>query len=85
MPNWSRNEAFEYLNAMNVGVLYIEKQEEAADEVVLERLREADIMMFTGGDNCSYPFLELSFHDLLLNTIMKSLFADFSRVQHQTV
>jgi hypothetical protein len=29
--------------------------------------------------------LELSFHDLLLNTIMKSLFADFSRVQHQTV
>jgi cyanophycinase len=35
---------------MNVGVLYIEKREEAADEVVLERLREADIVMFTGGD-----------------------------------
>jgi cyanophycinase len=47
--------AFEYLNAMNVGVLYIEKTRKAADEVVLERLREADIVMFTGGDQS--PFL----------------------------
>jgi cyanophycinase len=42
--------AFEYLNAKNVGVLYIEKREQAHDPEVLQRLREADVVMFTGGD-----------------------------------
>jgi hypothetical protein len=36
---------------MNVGVLYIEN-EEAADEVVLERLREADIVILLVVINC---------------------------------
>jgi cyanophycinase len=61
--------AFEYLNAMNVGVLYIEKREEAADEVVLERLREADIVMFTGGDQLRLTSIlgGTPFHDILLD------------------
>jgi cyanophycinase len=61
--------AFEYLNAMNVGVLYIEKREEAADGVVLERLREADIVMFTGGDQLRLTSIlgGTPFHDILLD------------------
>jgi cyanophycinase len=30
--------------------LYIDKREEAADEAVLTRLKAADIVIFTGGD-----------------------------------
>jgi cyanophycinase len=61
--------AFEYLNAMNVGVLYIEKREEAADGVVLERLREADIVMFTGGDQLRLTSIlgGTPFHDILID------------------
>jgi cyanophycinase len=61
--------AFEYLNAMNVGVLYIEKREEAADETVLERLRAADIVMFTGGDQLRLTSIlgGTAFHDILLD------------------
>jgi cyanophycinase len=38
------------LNAKNVGILTIERREQAADEEVLTRLKAADIVMFTGGD-----------------------------------
>jgi cyanophycinase-like exopeptidase len=37
------------LNAKNVGILTI-RREQAADEEVLTRLKAADIVMFTGGD-----------------------------------
>jgi cyanophycinase len=60
--------AFEYLDAKNIGVLYIEKREEAADEAILERLRAADIVMFTGGDQLRLTSIlgGTPFHDILL-------------------
>jgi cyanophycinase len=49
--NWSGVcESFCYLDATNIDVLYIDKREEAADEAVLTRLKAADIVIFTGGD-----------------------------------
>lgn len=42
--------AFNFLGAKNVDVLYIERREDAMDEAVLNRLRAADVVMFTGGD-----------------------------------
>ena len=42
--------AFSYLGANNVDVLNIERREQAMDPEVLERLRAADVVMFTGGD-----------------------------------
>lgn len=61
--------AFEYLNAKNVGVLYIEKREEAADITVLDRLKAADIVMFTGGDQLRLTSIlgGTPFHDILLD------------------
>ena len=47
-PEYAR--AFEFLGAKNVDVLYIEKREQALEEESVERLRKADIVMFTGGD-----------------------------------
>lgn len=42
--------AFSYLGADNVDVLNIERREQAMDPEVLERIRVADVVMFTGGD-----------------------------------
>jgi cyanophycinase len=42
--------ALNFLGATNVDVLYIEKREQATDPEILERLRAADVVMFTGGD-----------------------------------
>lgn len=42
--------AFGHLGANNADVLYIEKREQASDPIVLERLKAADVVMFTGGD-----------------------------------
>lgn len=42
--------AFSYLGASNVDVLQIEKREQASVSEVLDRLRNADVVMFTGGD-----------------------------------
>ena len=42
--------AFGHLGANNADVLYIEKREQASDPEVLERLKAADVVMFTGGD-----------------------------------
>jgi cyanophycinase len=42
--------AFSYLDANNVDVLYIEKREQASDPEILDRLKAADVVMFTGGD-----------------------------------
>lgn len=61
--------AFEYLNAKNVGILHIEKREEAADVTILERLKAADIVMFTGGDQLRLTSIlgGTTFHDILLD------------------
>lgn len=42
--------ALNYLGANNVDVLHIEKREQATEPEILDRLRAADVVMFTGGD-----------------------------------
>lgn len=42
--------AFSYLGAKNVSVMHIEKREEAMDAEAIEKVRNADIVMCTGGD-----------------------------------
>lgn len=42
--------AFSYLGATNVDVLNIERREQAMDPEILARIRVADVVMFTGGD-----------------------------------
>lgn len=42
--------AFNYLGATNVDVLHIQKREQAVQAETLERIRNADVVMFTGGD-----------------------------------
>ena len=42
--------ALSYLGANNVAILDIERREQAMDAEVLARLRAADVVMFTGGD-----------------------------------
>lgn len=42
--------ALNFLGAINVDVLHIEKREQATDPEVLARLKAADVVMFTGGD-----------------------------------
>ncbi|HEX9150809.1 MAG TPA: cyanophycinase [Flavobacterium sp.] len=61
--------AFEHLNAKNVDILTIERREEAADEAVLDRLKAADIVMFTGGDQLRLTSIlgGTKFHDILLD------------------
>ena len=60
--------AFQYLNASNVDVLHIERREQASEEDVLNRLRVADIVMFTGGDQLRLSSIlgGSKFHDILL-------------------
>ena len=61
--------AFEYLNATNVDILHIERREQAADKAVLARLKAADIVMFTGGDQLRLSSIlgGTPFHDMLLD------------------
>lgn len=61
--------AFQYLGATNVDVLYIEKREDSNNEEVLDRLKKADIVMFTGGDQLRLTSIlgGSKFHDLLLH------------------
>ena len=49
-------------------VLYIEKREQALEEESVERLRKADIVMFTGGDQLRLTSIlgGTPFHNLLL-------------------
>lgn len=60
--------ALNYLGAHNVDVLHIEKREQATDPEVLERLKAADVVMFTGGDQLRLTSIlgGTAFHDVLL-------------------
>jgi len=60
--------AFTYLGAENVDVLYIEKREQALDDEYLNRLKAADVVMFTGGDQLRLTSIlgGTPFHDILL-------------------
>lgn len=59
--------ALEYLGAKNTDILYIEKREQANDEEVLARLKAADVVMFTGGDQLRLTSIlgGSKFHDIL--------------------
>ena len=60
--------AFGQLNVLNVKVLDIKTREEANSPDNIERLRKADVVMFTGGDQLRLTsiFGGTSFHHLLL-------------------
>ncbi|HLF53417.1 cyanophycinase [Flavobacterium sp.] len=61
--------ALNYLGATNVDVLHIEKREQATDPEILERLKAADVVMFTGGDQLRLTSIlgGSAFHDILLD------------------
>ncbi|WP_394759535.1 cyanophycinase [Flavobacterium sp.] len=60
--------ALSYLGANNVDVLDIERREEAMDPEIVARLKAADVVMFTGGDQLRLTSIlgGTPFHDLLL-------------------
>src|SRR5690606_25893855 len=61
--------AFNYLGASNVDVMHIQKREEAITAENLERIRNADVVMFTGGDQLRLTSIlgGTEFHDILLD------------------
>lgn len=61
--------ALNFLGASNVDVLYIEKREQATDPEVLARLKAADVVMFTGGDQLRLTSIlgGTAFDDLLID------------------
>jgi len=61
--------AFNHLNATNIGVLYIENREQAKEQDVIDRIKNADIVMFTGGD-------QLRLTTILGGTEMHSIILD---------
>jgi len=60
--------AFRALNAMDVNVLNIKTREEANDATFIERLKQADVVVFTGGDQLRLSSIigGTEFHHLLL-------------------
>ena len=61
--------ALSYLEAENTGVLNIVNREQANDAEVLARLKAADVVMFTGGDQLRLTSIlgGTKFHDLLMH------------------
>ncbi len=62
-------EAFKHLNVLNTAVLDVRTREEANDPKNIERLKNADVVMFTGGDQLRLTsiFGGTAFHHLLLD------------------
>ena len=60
--------ALSYLGAKNVDVLDIVRREQASDSEILERLKAADVVMFTGGDQLRLTSIlgGTPFHDIIL-------------------
>lgn len=60
--------AFQYLGANNVDVLNIEKREEALSEESFNRIKNADVIFFTGGDQLRLTSIigGTPMHDLIL-------------------
>jgi cyanophycinase len=60
--------ALSYLGANNVDVLDIERREQAMSPEIVARLKAADVVMFTGGDQLRLTSIlgGTPFHDLLL-------------------
>lgn len=60
--------AFSYLDAHNTGVLFVSTRDEANDAAIIERLANADVVVFTGGDQLRLTSIlgGTEFHHLLL-------------------
>ena len=60
--------AMDYLGAKNTSVMYLDKREMASSPEILERLKAADVVIFTGGDQLRLTSIlgGTKFHDLLL-------------------
>jgi len=60
--------AFQYLGAKNVSVMHIEKRDEAHNPDLEERIRNADVVMFTGGDQLRLTTIlgGTKFHNIIL-------------------
>jgi len=60
--------AFNYLNAKNIDILHIERREQAMEPEVLNRLRAADVIMFSGGDQLRLTSIlgGTPFHEIFL-------------------
>jgi cyanophycinase len=61
--------ALHYLGANNVDVLNIDRREQASESEILARLKAADVVMFTGGDQLRLTSIlgGTPFHDILLD------------------
>jgi cyanophycinase len=61
--------AFEYLKARNVGLLNIETREQSNDPETLARIKAADVVMFTGGDQLRLTSIlgGTKLHDIILD------------------
>jgi cyanophycinase len=61
--------AFEYLGAKHVSVMDIDKREQTQDVNLIERVRQADIVMCTGGDQLRLTSIlgGTQIHDLILD------------------
>jgi cyanophycinase len=68
--------AFNYLGAVNVDVLHIQKREEADRPETLERIKNADVVMFTGGDQLRLTSIlgGTEFHEILLKKYFEEEF-----------
>jgi cyanophycinase len=68
--------ALGHLGAENVGVINIETREKANDKEVLERIKNADVIFFTGGDQLRLTsiFGGTAIHDLLLEKYLQEDF-----------
>ncbi len=68
--------AFSFLGASNVGVMNITIRDEANDELFVNRLREADVVMFTGGDQLRLTSIlgGTEFHKLLIKKYQETDF-----------
>jgi cyanophycinase len=79
--------AFSHLKATNVGVLYIEKREQASEPEVIERIKNADIVMFTGGDQLRLTSIlgGTEMHTIILNKYKNEdfIYAELQLVQLQ--
>lgn len=66
-PEYKR--AFEYLGAKHVNILEIQNREQANSEELVERIKAADVVMFTGGDQLRLTSIlgGTRFHDTILN------------------
>lgn len=73
-PEYKR--AFEFLGAKDVHIMDLTRREEANSEELMKRAREADVVMFTGGDQLRLTSIlgGTRFHDIILEKYINENF-----------